>query len=39
MAISAAAEQTIIISFLVAFLIAAVVAIVVWRLWQGPFRD
>jgi hypothetical protein len=39
LALAGGAGMTIIVSFLVAFLIVAVVVVVVWRLWQGPFRD
>jgi len=34
-----AAGQTAILSFLAASVIVAAVVVVVWRLWQGPFRS
>ena len=39
LALTGAAQQTMLISFAVALVIVALVVLAVWRLWQGPFRS
>jgi hypothetical protein len=39
LALTGAAQQTVIVSFAVALVIVALVVLAVWRLWQGPFRS